>query len=315
VGVLAFEVVVDSLAVAVVGLGGNVLSRQRLTRPRSRTSVSDTVTDLAALANQCLNLAPSVEIVGSGAAVAGLVRRDSGTVLHAPNFIDWNDVPLRNLLIERCELGCSVIVRNEGELAALAEWRRGAGRGCSNLVFLNGEVGLGGGLICGGVAVKGANGLAGEVGHMPVNPNGQFCGCGARGCWETEVGERALLRRAGRDVDGGDAAITSLLAAAQSGEPRATAAYAETGRWLGIGIAGLAQLLNPALVVLGGNFSPAYALLVDGLKNELAQRPFPPIENLQLAVSQIGEDAPLLGAAEVAFERVLADPIGATTHS
>ena len=201
-------------------------------------------------------------------------------------------------------------IANEADLGALAEHRRGDGVGFDDVLYISGEVGVGGGLIIGGQQMAGAAGYGGEVGHIPLNPAGVACGCGSVGCWETEIGERALLERAGYPVDGGPEAIEAVLRDATAGVERPLAALDHVGRWLGRGIAALTNVLNPSLVVLGGQFERIYPFINESLKatfNELALRPSARI--VSIVPSSLGLDAPLLGAAELAFEELLDDPI------
>ena len=162
----------------------------------------------------------------------------------APN-LGWRDEPLGDRLTTALDLPVPIAFANESDLAALAEHRRGAARGIDDVLLVWGSVGVGGGLIVDGAPLTGSAGYSGEVGHIPVNPDGLPCRCGSTGCWETEVGSSALLRRAGRPPEGGHEAVDAVLAAAGAGDPIALAAFAETGRWLGIGLAGAINVLNP----------------------------------------------------------------------
>ena len=143
---------------------------------------------------------------------------------------------------------------NEADLGALAELRRGAAVDAQHVLFISGEVGVGGGLIVDGKPLTGAGGFAGEVGHMPVNPDGRTCRCGSVGCWETEIGEGALLRRAGHPPDAGREEVEAVLREAAAGAPDVLEALDAVGRWLGFGLAGLVNVFNPQVVVLGGLF-------------------------------------------------------------
>jgi len=170
-------------------------------------------------------------------------------------------------------------------------------------------VGVGGGLIVGGQPLIGTAGYAGEVGHMPVNPTGTTCRCGSVGCWETEVGERALLRRAGRPASGGRTAVDAVIAEAEAGSATALGALSETGQWLGIGLAGLVNLFNPTLVVLGGVFGRMAPLVADAVEETLDRRALPaPREMVRVVPTSLGGEATLIGASETAFEPFLVDP-------
>ncbi len=160
-----------------------------------------------------------------------------------------------------------------------------------------------------GRTLEGAAGYAGEVGHIPVNPTGVPCACGSIGCWETEVGERALLLRAGRDPDGGRAAVSAVIGAARAGEPQALDAMEHVGTWLGTGLAGLVNIFNPSVVVLGGLFERIHPLVSGHVERALATRALPASrEHVTVFPAYLGIDAPVLGAAELAFEPLLADP-------
>lgn len=307
--VLALAIGVDSIAAATVGFGGTVLDLVRVERPRGHLSVDEVATDLAAVARPLLreHLARGT-LIGSALAVAGVVRRDDGFVVIAPN-LGWHEVALGDRMARELGLPTTTLVANEADLGALAEQRRGAAIGADDLVYIFGEVGVGGGVIIGGQQLAGAAGYGGEVGHLPVNPNGSACGCGSVGCWETEIGERALLRRAGSDPDGGPEEVEALLQDAVAGSEQAIGALREVGRWLGVGIAGLVNLFNPRLVVLGGLFHRTYPFVAPALESELGRLALPASRSVVRVVpSMLGQNAPLVGAAEVAFDEFLSDP-------
>ena len=307
--VIALEIAVDSLAVAAVGLGGEVFSVERIGLPRGRSSVADIAAALAELATRVRSgVIDGDSIVGVGVAVVGIVRRSDGMVALAPN-LGWRDEPLGEHLAAALGIDAPIAFANESDLAALAEVRRGAARNVDDVVLIWGSVGVGGGLIVGGEPLTGAAGYSGEVGHIPVNPDGLPCRCGSIGCWETEVGGSAILRRAGYPPEGGPAALDAVLADAEAGSPTALDAFAETGRWLGIGLAGVINILNPQLVLIGGRFAPSYPFLRTALEAELDRRVLRASRRLVRVIpATLGVDAPLLGAAELAFEPLLSDP-------
>jgi predicted NBD/HSP70 family sugar kinase len=220
-------------------------------------------------------------------------------------------VPIADIISRRLRLDVPVSVANDGDLGALAEHRRGAAVGVDNLLYVAGEVGVGGGVIVDGRPLAGAGGYAGEIGHVPVNPAGSECRCGSRGCWETEVGERALLRRAGRRPTAGRAAMDDVLSAAAAGSKVELHALTETGEWLGIGLAGLVNIFNPSLIVLGSIFGRMYPFVSAQVEAALGRGAMrAPREMARVLPAALGADAPLLGAAELAFEPLLVDPAG-----
>lgn len=310
--VLAVEVLVDTVAVAAVALGGRVMSMRRADRRRNHVSIDQTMGDVTALADEVMSdLGPGTRIFGVGAAVAGVVRRSGNSVVVAPN-LGWREVALGDALTEAFGLDVPVVVANDGDLGALGETRRGVARGLRNIVYISGEVGVGGGIVVDGVPLSGAAGFAGELGHIPMQVDGLPCNCGSVGCWETLVGEAALLRRAGMLPEGGRAALDALLDAAAAGEEKALDALAVQGTWLGFGLAGIVNVFDPELVVLGGSLARMHPFVAAPLDTELDRRVFHLVRP-QVAVvpSALGLDAPLLGAAEWAWETVVADASGA----
>lgn len=307
--VIALEIAVDTLAAAAVGLGDELHALRRVELPRGHSGVEEIAGILAGLAAEVRAAAPpNAILVGVGCAVVGVVRRSDGMVSMAPN-LGWRDEALGGHLIRALDLDVPVSFANESDLAALAEIRRGAARGVKDLALVWGSIGVGGGLIVDGEPLSGVAGYGGEVGHLPVNPDGRPCSCGSSGCWETEVGARAILRRAGRSPEGGRAALDALLEDAERGDADALTAFDETGRWLGIGLAGIINILNPTLVLLGGRLARAYPFVRSSLEAELDRRALPAARRLVRVIpTSLGDDAPLIGGAERAFEPLLADP-------
>jgi predicted NBD/HSP70 family sugar kinase len=241
-------------------------------------------------------------------AIVGIVRRDDGFVSMAPN-LGWTDVPLGSRLARALGTDGPISIANEADLGALAEHRRGAAMGHDNVLFISGEVGVGGGLIVDGRPLTGVAGYGGEVGHLPVNPTGAACRCGSSGCWETEIGEGALLLLAGHPPEGGRSEVEAVLDEARAGSPAAIGALDTVGRWLGVGLAGLVNVLNPQLIVLGGLFGRIHPFVTATVRAELDHRALPASSRLVRVVpATLGVDAPLIGAAELAFEPFLADP-------
>jgi predicted NBD/HSP70 family sugar kinase len=307
---IAVDVAVDSLAVAAVGLGGTVLHTERVDRPRSRVSVEATIDDIVAMvAGIERRLVPDARILGIGVGVVGLVNRTDNTVSIAPN-LGWHDVAFGRRLQAALGGRADVVLSNDADIAALAEVRRGVAAGVADVLYVWGEVGVGGGLVSRGAPITGAAGFAGEVGHMPVNPDGRPCRCGSIGCWETEIGEGALLERSGRSPEGGRDGVDALLADAAAGEERALAALAVEARWLGVGLAGLINVLNPSMVVLGGLLGRIFPYIETDVSHEIERRGLASARRgVRVVPSALGGDAPLLGAAELALEAVLSDPL------
>ncbi|GIG68016.1 putative NBD/HSP70 family sugar kinase [Phytomonospora endophytica] len=305
----AVSVDVDRIRAARVGLGGEILDRREAARDGD-TSVSETVAAVAAFVGQMHPDAPPDAVnMGTGVAVTGTARTDGGLVQLGGDIERFAE-PLAEALSAVLGGDPRISVGKVADLSALAEHSRGVAAGCGDVVYLYGDVGVGAGIISGGHRVTSHGGYGGEVGHMVVRPGGHPCGCGSRGCWVTEIGEHALLSAAGRDGASGRDALLAVIDAAGRGDGKAQAAVRQVGDWLGFGVANLANILNPRMVVFGGTMRDLYLATAASLRSRVNAMVLPACrENLRLRTPKLGDDAALIGAAELAFERLLADPL------
>jgi predicted NBD/HSP70 family sugar kinase len=305
---LAIDIGITHLTVARVGLGGHVLSRCDVPLPRGPRGVASLVRAVGRIAAGLLaELAAGVTVTGAGAAVPGMVRVADGLVRQVPN-LGWADVPLADDLSRA--LGMPVAVGNDADLGVLAEHVRGVAVGVDDVVYLSGHSGIGAGVLTSGRPLSGRSGYAGEVGHVVVDPDGLECRCGSRGCWETETGEERLLALAGRPAGGGLAAVREVVAAAADGDAVAAAALEHVATWLGRGTAGVVNLFNPQVVVMGGALGEVFAAAGPTVRSAVeAAALAPSLENLRLLQPALGNDSSLLGAAELAFAPLLDDPL------
>ncbi|WP_242659402.1 ROK family transcriptional regulator [Thermostaphylospora chromogena] len=310
---LAFDVAVDRLVAARVALGGTILERHEAVRRRAGADLDHVVEVLARFGRRLYRSAPPDAVcVGIGASYCGMIRPGDGMVRFGPDM-GWVDQAFGAELSRRLGLGMPVPVGNEAHLGALAEQQRGAGVGFQNLIYLHGDVGVGGGIIVGGKLLDGDSGYGCELGHMVVNPyDGRPCGCGSRGCLEAEVGERALLDSAGRPAEAfGRDAVRAVVDDADRGDPKAQEALRRIGDWLGIGVANLINLFNPGMVIFGGMLRDVYPGAAAHVRARISANVLPVArERVRLRTSGLGDDATLVGAAELAFSRLLADPLG-----
>lgn len=305
----ALAVEVDRLRAARVGLGGQILDQREAARPRGMPARETTPLLSAFVKEMGASLPPGSVYVGGGVAVCGMVRRADGMVRLSPNT-GLVDEPLGAVL--RTEIGGDrpVVVGNAADLSALAEHTRGVAVGCDNVIYLYGDVGVGAGIIAGGRPVTGHGGYGGEVGHMVINPRGRACGCGSRGCWETEIGEYALLRAAGRVNAFGPEALLAVVDATRKGDASAQAAVRQVGDWLGFGVANLVNIFNPEMVIFGGTLRHLYLAAAAQIRSRLNSVALAACrEHVRLRTPALGGDAALIGAAELAFGRLLADPL------
>lgn len=301
--VLAIEVGVDVLRAARVGLGGTILARRNAPTP-STGRMEDVASAVVRLLRQVASgTPPDAAAIGIGVGVPGVVRERDGLVRFAPNLA-WTDVPFADVLRTRMAGALPLQLANDADLGALAEHTRGAGVSHANMVFLAGDVGVGGGVIVGGQPLHGVGGYAGELGHLMINPRGRICRCGSRGCWETEIGAPvigAALRSTATDLE----TLTERLAEVRTPSP----ALRTVGRYLGLGLGSIVNLLNPEVIVLGGVLRALYPVVRATTDEAFGQAALTaPREQVRVVVPQLGADAVLLGAAERAFAPLLEDP-------
>ncbi len=248
-----------------------------------------------------------LEVAAIGVGAPGVIQAASGVVVKSPNFPDWNNLPLRDVLEKALRL--PVRIENDANAAALGEHWRGAGRGIGSLVLLTLGTGVGGGIILDNRIWRGADGMAGEVGHMTILPDGRPCGCGNRGCLEMYASARGIVMTyreqrpgSGADRGAGDITAAQVFQEASGGDPVAAAVMRAMGRSLGIGIAGLINIFNPEMVVLGGGVKDAWPLFIEAAREEIRARAFAyPAERTRIVPSQLGDDAGMVGAAAAAL--------------
>ncbi len=258
--------------------------------------------------------------IGIGLGVPGLVDIHQGELKFAPN-LKWYNVPLREIMVERFEM--PVYVENDANAAALGEYYFGVARGVENFVYLTSDIGLGGGIVLGGKLFRGSGGYAGEIGHMVVDPDGELCGCGRRGCWEPLVGPRAVVRRIQSLLRGGTDSLIYTLAnhdvrnitfdqvieAAEQGDLVAVQALQDVAKWLGIGIANLVNVFNPELVVLGGALARASKTSIPVIQATVQRDALKESQRvLKIATSAHGAEACTRGAVALVLDDILRYP-------
>ena len=315
---LGVEVNVGYLVATALDLAGRtVLSRRVPTEPGRELE------SLRELTSQsCTQLVgQGAHVVGLDVAVPGLVARDRGVVVDAPN-LRWADLDLVHEIeqaLPRSGAGrCRVRVDNDANCSATAEVTHGAARGVDHVLFLTGTVGLGAGFVVQGRVQRGSTGFAGEVGHLPVGGGDRRCACGRRGCWETTVGLPAMLRATGVRLPDADhhpmadpmAAATEVARRART-DATVRAAVREVGASLGTGVVTIAGLLDPAMVVLGGYFVPLGPLIVPVVERALRHGLLGAgARRCEVALSTLGLGAASTGAASEVLTDVFDGVVG-----
>jgi glucokinase len=250
------------------------------------------------------------DVVAVGVGAPGVIQVDKGIVVKSPNFPDWNNLPLKDQLEKT--LGTPVFLENDANAAALGEQWRGAGRGIRSMILLTLGTGVGGGIILDNKIWHGADGMAGEIGHMTLIPDGRPCTCGNTGCLEMYSSARGIVqsfREALGKASGGvpdqleQVSSEQVYEAAGAGNEIAVRVMKDMGRMLGIGIASLINIFNPERIVVGGGVKDAWPLFIGATREEIMKRAFAvPAKRTEIVPSQLGDDAGMVGAAAVAFE-------------
>ena len=286
-----------------------------LSQGRRDTPALDPAAIIAEAASLTRELSSQHQIDAVGVACAAFIDRSGSTVYFSPNLA-WRDEPLKARLESALEL--PVTIENDANAAAWGEFRFGAAADAGNMVMVTVGTGIGGGVVVDGVLMRGAFGVAAELGHMRVVPGGIRCGCGNRGCWEMYASGTALVREAQELVVSGSplaARLGELCAgdpatlrgpdvtrAAAEGDPAAIELLGDLGVWIGEGLASVAAILDPELIVLGGGVSEAGALLIDpalaAFRRNLTGRGHRP--EARFALASLGNDAGMIGAADLA---------------
>jgi glucokinase len=294
-----------------VGRDGTVHDRRTVPTPADDADAA--VRSMIDVSRQLL----TGDVVAVGAGVAGLIDTVEGVLRFSPN-VSWRDLPIAGPMREALGLPCQL--DNDANVAAWGEWRFGAGRGYRHMLLVTVGTGIGGGIVAGRRLFRGAHGFGGEIGHIIVEPDGPQCGCGNRGCWE-QVASGHAIGRLGREaagespegtlarMSGGDPdSVTGVTVtrAAREGDPVATGILHAVGRRLGEGVAGLINVLDPQVVVVGGGAIEAGEALLGPARERCAEaiegaayRPRVP-----LVAAELGNDAGGIGAAALAFEEL-----------
>lgn len=302
--VIGVKLTQERIIVALTDLGAEIVEQ------RSRPLGPDlhpgaVIASLAALVDELRAAHPGSRFLGLGIGMAGIIDRDAGICRYSP-FLHWRDAPIRQLLEER--LNMPVIVENDVNALAIAERWFGAGAGSPDFLVVTLGAGVGMGLMLNGELYRGGRDGAGEFGHSTVIEDGPLCNCGKRGCVEAYVGEPAL-RRAVCDATGEIVTLEAAIERARAGDERLRAVFCNAGHVLGLGLASVMNVLNPSLVIVGGEGAHFLDLLLPSLRDALARHCFADLyEGVALVVEPWGDDAWARGAAGLMLDEFFHPP-------
>ncbi len=269
--------------------------------------------------SELMNNHKGFPITGIGVGAPGIVAPDNSTVKYPPNFSDWNEIDLGEVI--RKEFNLPVVIENDANAAALGEAKFGAGAGEKNFLFVIWGTGVGGGIILDGKIYRGPGGGAGEIGHTTIDLNGPKCNCGNYGCIESYIGQKYLSERTKQKMANipyvRPSAIKSLVngnmdliepyiisVAAEQGDEFAKNILLEAGNFLGVAIASVFNILDLRLAVIGGGVSLVGEYVFDEIRNRVKSRVLQSIKNdVRVIPAKLGNTAGILGAANLVMDR------------
>jgi len=315
--VLAIDIGGTKIFTAIISSEGQVIARERcptLAGAGVQSVINrlfSTIDSLLSVNNIDLSRLNSISI-----AAAGAIDSERGMVTSSPNLPGWRDIPLRDIVRERYQV--STFLLNDASAAALGEYRFGAGRGISNLIYLTVSTGIGGGIIINGKLYLGSCGSAGEIGHMTIDVNGPKGSCGNTGCLEMLASGTAIAREARSRINqGGKSSLVEMVAgkmeditaekvgvAAQGGDSLALGVITEAATYLGVGMVNLVNIFNPEMIVVGGGVVKIGDLLLDTARRVVMERAFQvSAQAVRIVPAQLGDEAGVFGAAAFALQQ------------
>ncbi len=298
--------------VALLDLGGRILYKMDFS---TKSKKSNHLLD--AVASEVLNILKEKgiqkrDVLGLGSGLPGLVDFKKGLVFSLTNIPHWKNVGLKRILEKKLRL--PVFVDNDVKVMALAEMKYGAGRGYKDAVCLTLGTGVGGAVIIDGVLYRGSSLVAGEIGHMPINENGPQCNCGSFGCLEAYVGREHFLNKVRKRLEDAPDSVTMKLAdgnlflvtpellekAARKGDKIAKGAWSEMGIHIGNALAGVINLLNPQIIIIGGGMAEVGNMLFDSIRSAAKRKSMKmQARAVKIVKAMLGNDAGVIGAAEI----------------
>jgi glucokinase len=283
------------LRAAIVSADGAVLAHAR-TETAAQDGPAAVIAQMADLVGQ---IAAGHAVLGVGIGSPGPLDAEAGVVIEAPMLRGWTDVPLAELAAAR--LGLPVRIDNDANVAALAEWRFGAGRGLRHLVYVTVSTGIGGGVILDGKLMHGHLSLAAEIGHMMITEAPIPCLCGATGCWEALASGTALGQRATETGAWGQVTARDVARLAEAGDRTALRLLDEEARYLGIGFTNLLHLYAPEMIVVGGGVSECLPAMRPAIEAVIQRRAMPAYRDVPVVAAALGPQAGVIGAALLAL--------------
>ncbi|NIP31822.1 MAG: ROK family protein [Candidatus Dadabacteria bacterium] len=290
---------------AIITENGEVIERHK-TASEAKKGIGTLINNIEKFFHHFSNY----NLQGVGIGIPGIIDQKKGLLTQAPNIKNAKDYPIKKALLNKLNL--PIEIENDANCAALGEYWIGESKKVSSLIILTIGTGLGGGIILDDKLWNGSNGMGGEIGHMTINPEGPRCNCGNYGCIESYVSAEAIRRIVGETEDLKQQLINikkedipeELMKLALKKNKIAVKIWKDLGKYLGLGIANLVNILNVEMVIIGGGLSNAWELFIKQTKDEVKKRGLSgPVENLKIKKASLGDDAGIFGACYLAINR------------
>jgi len=313
--IIAADLGGTNLRIGAVTAKGKILKKYFIHIPSGTDSIELLKAEVSALSKS--GAKKGWQVLGLGAAVPGVIDISRGIVTESPNYPAWKNLPLKRILSRAFHF--PIVIENDANAYAYGEGWKGAGKQFKSFVVLTIGTGVGGGIVLDGKLWRGVDGMAGEIGHITVDPDGPPCHCGNRGCLEvfssatgiTRMVREALQQKAKSALSAyigqSDRSPTphDVYIEAKKGDTLALRTFEIVGKFLGVGLADIINLLNPEGIILGGGVTRAFSLFAPAMREEIALRAYDaPRKRVKILCSTLGEDSALLGAARLCFEEI-----------
>jgi glucokinase len=312
--VIGIDIGGTNLRGALVSMEGEILKRMGISSQADQ-GINKVIENLAGFIK---DISEGGNVCNIGIGIPGIINSKDGVITQAPNILNVDDYPLRAVLNEKLGSDIHIVIENDANSAAVGEWWMGASKDVNSMIMITMGTGVGGGLILDGKLWTGADGMAGEIGHITIYPDGAKCKCGNYGCLESYASATAIRRMVKEGLE--DKSLSTILRestknievediprivmeAAGAGDDFSLGIWEEVGKALGIGIASLINLLNIEMVVIGGGVSNAWDLFIDNTYEEARRRAFrAPMKRTKIQRGLLRDDAGILGSAHLALK-------------
>ena len=311
--VIGVDIGGTNLRGAVVDFQGSIIKRAKILSEADK-GIDKLIDNLAAFIND-MSQGESIDDIGIG--IPGIIDSRNGIITQAPNIFNVDNYPIRSVLKEKLSPNINVVIENDANSAALGEWWIGAAKDVESMLMITMGTGIGGGIVLDNKLWTGAHGMAGEIGHITIYPDGAKCNCGNYGCLESYASATAVRRMVHEGLENGN--LSTMLSenikqahiediprivmqAAESGDKFSADIWKQVGIALGIGIADLVNLLNIEMVVIGGGVSNAWDFFIEHLISEASKRALRgPFQTVKIERAKLEDDAGIFGASYLAF--------------